>query len=245
MPLLNLIALYNYDNSIFQDLELPTGIDKDACVDLFLTETSDFNMIYPNPEFFKARLASWNKRRLPIWRKLWGTTQYEYDPIANYDRTETHTETVTHTGTDSTQRTDQMTHTGTDGTQTSETATHTGTVANQNAATDTVKRTGYNSDALQTTEQTEHTGNSTDTNNLTDSAAGTATRTVNLADNSTGSETLTRNLQDSVSRSIRAYGNIGVTTTQQMIEAERESVKFDMYRVICDDFIDAFCVFTY
>ena len=245
MPLLNLIALYNYDKSIFQDLELPTGIDKDVCVDLFLTETSDFNMIYPNPEFFKARLASWNKRRLPIWRKLWGTTQFEYDPIANYDRTETHTETVTHTGTDSTQRTDQMTHTGTDGTQTSETATHTGTVANQNSATDTVKRTGYNSDALQTTEQTEHTGNSTDTNNLTDTAAGSATRTVNLADNSTGSETLTRNLQDSVSRSIRAYGNIGVTTTQQMIEAERESVKFDMYRVICNDFIDAFCVFTY
>ena len=245
MALLNLIALYNYDNTIFQDFELPTGIDRDACIDLLLTETSDFNMIYPNPDFFKMRLATWNKRRLPIWRKLWGTTQFEYDPIANYDRTETHTETVTHTGTDSTQRTDQMTHTGTDGTQTSETATHTGTVANQNSATDTVKRTGYNSDALQTTEQTEHSGNSTDTNNLTDSAAGTATRTVNLADNSQGTETLTRNLQDSVSRSIRAYGNIGVTTTQQMIEAERESVKFDMYRVICDDFIDAFCVFTY
>ena len=217
MALLNLIALYNYDNTIFQDFELPTGIDRDACIDLLLTETSDFNMIYPNPEFFKARLATWNKRRLPIWRKLWGTTQFEYDPIANYDRTETHTETVTHTG----------------------------TVANQNSATDTVKRTGYNSDALQTTEQTEHSGNSTDTNNLTDSAAGTATRTVNLADNSQGTETLTRNLTDTVTRSIRAFGNIGVTTSQQMVQSERDIVKFDMYRVICDDFIDAFCVFTY
>lgn len=245
MPLLNLIALYNYDETLLDELDIPVGLDKSACVDLLLTETSDFNMIYPNPEFFKARLATWNKRRLPIWRKLWATTQYEYDPIANYDRTETHTETVTHTGTDSTQRTDQMTHTGTDGTQTSETATHTGTVSNTNGATDTVKRTGYNSDALQTTEQTEHTGNSTDTNNLTDTGSGSATRTVNLADNSTGTETLTRNLQDSVSRSIRAYGNIGVTTTQQMIEAERETVKFDMYKIICDDFIDAFCVYTY
>lgn len=245
MPLLNLIALYNYDNTLLDGLEIPAGLDKAACVDLLLTETSGFNMMYPDPVFFKARLETWNKRRLPIWRKLWSTTQYEYDPIANYDRTETHTETVTHTGTDSTQRTDQMTHTGTDGTQTSETATHTGTVSNQNGATDTVKKTGYNSDALQVTEQTEHTGNSTDTNNLTDTGSGSATRTVNLADNSTGTETLTRNLQDSVERSIRAKGNIGVTTTQQMIEAERESVKFDMYKVICDDFIDAFCVFTY
>ena len=226
MPLLNLIALYNYDNHLFDDLEIPSGLDKNVCVDLLLTETSDFNMIYPDPQLFKQRLDTWNTRRMPIWLKLWSTTQYEYDPIANYDRTETHTETIRHTGTDSTQRNDQMTHTGTDGTQTTETATHTGTVSNQNGATDTVKRTGYNSDALQTTEQTEHTGNSTDTNNLTDTGSGSATRTVNLADSSQGTETLTRNLEDSVSRSIRAYGNIGVTTTQQMIEAERESGRF-------------------
>lgn len=217
MPLLNLIALYNYDNTLLDDLEIPSGLDRNACIDLLLTETAGFNMIYPDPAMFKQRLDTWNTRRMPIWLKLWETTQYEYDPIANYDRTETHTETISHTGTDSTQRTDQTTHTG--------------TVSNQNSATDTTKKTGYNSDTLQTTEQTEYSGNSTDTNNLTDS--------------SQGSSTLTRNLQDSVTRSIRAYGNIGVTTTQQMIEAERESVKFDMYKVICDDFIDAFCVFTY
>lgn len=217
MALLNLIALYNYDNTLLDDLEIPSGLDRNACIDLLLTETAEFNMIYPDPTMFKQRLDTWNTRRMPIWLKLWDTTQYEYDPIANYDRTETHTETVTHTGTDSTQRNDQTTHTG--------------TVSNQNSATDTTKKTGYNSDTLQTTEQTESSGNSTDTNNLTD--------------NSQGSSTLTRNLQDSVTRSIRAYGNIGVTTTQQMIEAERESVKFDMYKVICDDFIDAFCVYTY
>lgn len=245
MPLLNLIALYNYDNTLFSSLEIPEGLDKDACVDLLLTETAGFNMIYPDPVMFKQRLTTWNTRRLPIWGKLWATTQYEYDPIANYDRTETHTETVKHTGTDSTQRTDQITHTGTDGTQSAETATHTGTVSNQNSATDTIKKTGFNSDALQTTEEDTHAGTSTDTNNLTDAVNGSATRTVNLSDNSQGTETLTRNLQDTVERSIRAYGNIGVTTTQQMIDAERETVKFDMYKIICDDFIDAFCVFTY
>lgn len=245
MPLLNLIALYNYDNNLFDSLEIPAGLDKAACVDLLLTETAGFNMIYPDPNMFKQRLTTWNTRRLPIWGKLWATTQYEYDPIANYDRTETHTETVKHTGTDSTQRTDQITHTGTDGTQSAETATHTGTVSNQNSATDTIKKTGFNSDTLQTTEEDTHTGTSTDTNNLTDAVNGSATRTVNLSDNSQGTETLTRNLQDTVERSIRAYGNIGVTTTQQMIDAERETVKFDMYKIICDDFIDAFCVFTY
>lgn len=43
----------------------------------------------------------------------------------------------------------------------------------------------------------------------------------------------------------RVHGNIGVTTTQQMIEQERESVKFCMTQFIIDDFISRFCVGVY
>lgn len=40
-------------------------------------------------------------------------------------------------------------------------------------------------------------------------------------------------------------GNIGVTTTQQMIEAERETVLFDVYKVIADDYHAKFCLDVY
>ena len=40
-------------------------------------------------------------------------------------------------------------------------------------------------------------------------------------------------------------GNIGVTTTQQMIEAERAVVLFDIYVKIADDFHRAFCLDCY
>ena len=40
-------------------------------------------------------------------------------------------------------------------------------------------------------------------------------------------------------------GNIGVTTTQQMIDAEREIVVYDIYRVIADDYHAKFCLDVY
>lgn len=46
-------------------------------------------------------------------------------------------------------------------------------------------------------------------------------------------------------RTGRAYGNIGVTTTQQMIEEERRVVDFDMDHVIIQEFKKTFCLLIY
>lgn len=46
-------------------------------------------------------------------------------------------------------------------------------------------------------------------------------------------------------RSGRAYGNIGVTTTQQMIEQEREIADFDVDQVIILEFKKTFCLLIY
>lgn len=43
----------------------------------------------------------------------------------------------------------------------------------------------------------------------------------------------------------RVHGNIGVTTTQQMIEQERRSAEFCMTEYIINDFISRFCVGVY
>ena len=43
----------------------------------------------------------------------------------------------------------------------------------------------------------------------------------------------------------RAYGNIGVTTTQQMIEQERSISLFDIDQIIIDDFKKTFCLLIY
>lgn len=44
---------------------------------------------------------------------------------------------------------------------------------------------------------------------------------------------------------MRAHGNIGVTTTQQMIQQERDISLFDFYQFIADDFKREFCIMIY
>ena len=68
-----------------------------------------------------------------------------------------------------------------------------------------------------------------------------ADRGTNTADTSTDSAAESK--EDRVlSRNGRVHGNIGVTTTQQMIAAERETVSFVVADVIIKDFADRFCI---
>ena len=41
---------------------------------------------------------------------------------------------------------------------------------------------------------------------------------------------------------LRAHGNIGVTTTQEMIKQEREISRFNIYDFIIEDFKMRFCI---
>ena len=51
---------------------------------------------------------------------------------------------------------------------------------------------------------------------------------------------------DSRNINIKAHGNIGITTTQKMITEEiKMRVKYNLYEIICNDFIDKFCLGVY
>lgn len=62
----------------------------------------------------------------------------------------------------------------------------------------------------------------------------------------TGSGTSSLNEDENTVRKLREYGNIGVTTSQQMLEAElalRE--KWNMYDYIINEYENRFCILTY
>lgn len=81
----------------------------------------------------------------------------------------------------------------------------------------------------------------------------TATRTDNLnqlrtdalTESLSGNDSSTRtdNLTDT--RDMHMYGNIGVTTSQQMLEAELNIRKWNIYEKIADMFISEFCIMIY
>ena len=131
----------------------------------------------------------------------------------------TGTNTTTHTGTDTT------THTGTD------TTTHTGTDTTTHTGTDTTTETGKDTTTETGTDTTTHTGTDTTTETGTDTTTETGTDTTTH----TGTEKWNR----------RAYGNIGVTTSQQMLEAELTISEWNLIDHMSDIFIREFCIPVY
>lgn len=65
---------------------------------------------------------------------------------------------------------------------------------------------------------------------------------TNLNKNTTGTQSTGKNTTGTASR---IHGNIGVTTTQQMIAEERSIVQFNVYDFIAGQFVNEFCVRLY
>ena len=111
------LGLYNWDQTIFDLMQIPEALDKDTLVDNLLAETAELEVLYPNPTVFKNLVGVWSNKQIDIWNKLYATTQYEYNPIENYNRYETGSNSgtgrTTHSGTDTTA--DSTTFGGTDG----------------------------------------------------------------------------------------------------------------------------------
>lgn len=194
------------------------------------------------------------------WSRLWNTYKVEYNPINNYDMvenenidtvgTETNTNTGTvSTGTDSTV-TDNKTLGGTRSTVTDNDTSQTGTVSD--TGTNNINDGIYGFNSSSSVGSNTRDGNSTNNrvNDLHGTDDTTETETRNLTDNSTittdETETETRNLTDNKERNITnertltRKGNIGVTTTQQMLESELQLWQWNFFITVFDD-IDSIC----
>lgn len=217
MTLLSVMGLYQFDDSIFDVMAVPDGVNKEAAVAAILTECAELEILLPDPDIFKASLQYWSISQLPIWTKLYESTQFDYNPIWNKDATITETR-----------------HLETDDTETrnlSKNNTETRNLANSAHTTATGKVAGYNSTTLQTQEQQDISGNGTDTGTVENN--GSDTGTVNNAGEH--DETITR----------RETGNIGITSTQELIEAQRNVVQFDIYKYIVQSFKSMYCLGVY
>lgn len=224
--LLSIVGLYNHDETIFNPMVLPESIDRDTLIDNILMQAGELPLVYPDADLMKRLLLSWSNRKIFQWNRMEAVQELEYNPIENYDRTET--ETITATTTDTGTITDASTSTVITDRDTTDTRT-------PNTA-ETKSVTGFNSNNLVSAEKYEQTGTET----------GAGTEDVRETGNGNNTKTLNTSQGENRSRQLRNHGNIGITTTQQMMSQELDILdRLDLYQVITDDFIDAFCVGVY
>ena len=159
------------------------------------------------------------------WQRLYTALTSEYNPINNYSMTESGEDTRTNTGTQSTSGTRSGTET--------ETPNLTNTTTGENNSSGGLY--GFNS-AESVPSDTTH-GTNTNTN--------TQSGTVNTDTSDTTSSTRTDDLTEKSVHTFERSGNIGVTTSQQMIESEIELRKNQFYDIVFHDIINYVCLHVY
>ena len=87
--LVSLLAVYNHDNTVLDGLEIPEEMERDTLISKLLFETAELTLVYSNPGTLKEMIEYWSLTRIEIWNNLWNLAHEEYDPLVNYDRTET------------------------------------------------------------------------------------------------------------------------------------------------------------
>lgn len=92
MATMSILGLYNYDPTIFDGMRLPEGLNKDTLVNNLLIELAELEVIYPSAPMMKTAIEMWSSKRLWNWEELYKTTQYDYDPLLNFDVTTEMTE---------------------------------------------------------------------------------------------------------------------------------------------------------
>lgn len=221
------MGLYNWDNTLFDLMQIPSALDKDVLVQNLLAETAELEVLFPNPEVMKNLIGVWSAKQLDVWNRLYNTTQYDYNPIENYNRYETGSED----GTGST------THSGTDGHTTG--TTHGGRDTVNTSRNGEQWIAGYDSTPSGSDDGLVKQSRGSETGNATTNYG----ETVNTLESKTYGEKVSTSNEGK--HELHAHGNIGVTTTQKLIREQRDIDLFNVYDIIIEDFKMRFCILVY
>lgn len=82
---LSILGMYEHDETLFDGLAVPSGINKLDVVDNILIECAELEIIYPNIEILKRAINIWSASEQISWQKLYNTMTVEYNPIWNVD----------------------------------------------------------------------------------------------------------------------------------------------------------------
>ena len=227
------MGLYRTNPDLFAGIEFTEsmeGLDLETLVWNILAECAELEILYPDPDFMQAMIARWSAARMHAWERMYSALYQEYNPLWNKDA---HIlETVT-TGPEKETRTygqkQESTAWG------ARSASH---ILGARHGEGTNLVSAFNSSTYEPSEKS-----TSDQNSATDTSSELAhTDTTTENQHIDTSETLEHYVENERTE----QGNIGVTTSQQMAEAEMKlRAAYDMYNIIVTEFKQRFCLLVY
>lgn len=241
---ITLIGLENYLNpekSVFDNLVLPDGIEKNVLIGSIVLRCQEFELLYSDPEFMIDAVNIWSRKNYWTFDKWVKALSIQYDPLYNYDRTEEYTDT--HSGTFG------KTGSGTSSGSSDYTRTDNLSQSDDHTRTDNLSSTITHSEKAFNDTNLVISSQDGTSDSGTQRMAGTVTNsgTQRNAGSESGSVSNYENGSDDYTNihKARLFGNIGVTTSQQMLQSEFDIARWNMYEHIADLFCQEFCIMVY
>lgn len=158
MTRITLYGFYQYDNTLFDDVVLPDGMDKDILISDIIRTSGDLYPYHQIPQRLKRNITVWFSRRLFDFECMYKAMRTEYDPFENYDRIENTRRVYQNSGQDKEVSTLGSTttskHTGNDSAETQVSAYNQAEYSNRDKETQTYNSstatTGSGSDVVRT-----------------------------------------------------------------------------------------------
>lgn len=242
--------------SLFDDIRLPNGVDKKTLVNTILVEAGEFEVIYTDGDFLKVAINTWFERKFNMIDRWIKAINIDYKPLENYNRVEKWTDKSNGTTSNNGTKNSKTNNSGSDnGTNTNkETVDNTSsgsTSIGAQTSADETKVSAFNTETYSPSEKNESTvGSRTDTTSDTGKTTtdGTYTKNNSFTNESTVVDTTSDNgtSNNTSEHNGEIYGNIGVTTSQKMLELEMTLWgKIDIYRDTAEMFVQDFCIMVY
>lgn len=223
---MSLPAIYDYAKDvqnidIFEFLSVPASIDRDELINLILMRSAPFEVQYPNATYLHAAIKTWSITHQRTFNKWADALAIAYDPLNNYDRTEEMNES---------------------GLETRDKKSRDKASANTFGATsDNTHTSGDTTNKVSAFDSSDWSNS--DKSDVTSGATSNGSDLRSSESNSEAGEN--ENSLHSKDYKLRAFGNIGVTTSQQMLQSELDIDAWNIYEHIADLFLDEFCVLLY
>lgn len=217
--------LKDENSSLFKDISLPNGINKDLVVDTIILKCAELETFYPDPYYMKAVTEHFFLKKYHTFEEWLRGLEATYNPIENYDRYEDWTDTGYQVGRTSAD-------TDTKGSNSSKASDTTG-VTGSGTTTNTV--TTDNSNVYQPDNQTSSSSGST-SNSSTEGSGEMANHTNFVQDTSDSKDD---------KHTGHIHGNIGVTTAPAMLKEFYDISVWNLYDHIADAYKCEFCVGVY
>lgn len=260
-PTMDMDFIVEYGNrklvSTFNDIYLKVGVIH-GCYDFDPIHIKSRDLITVNREFGEKLIDIIDMRFRNKWQRLYQTFESEYNPIDNYSMSEQEkeengeTREIKNSGENGTTKSSRKEFNNDETTDlnTTATKTDTGTISNDNNNTQENLLYGFNNEAPSPQSKNVNNGQNTQTNDSSQNNTSIGKETYIAQNAEDFSEEENNNFNDkrnetgnkTRNREVIRKGNIGVTTTQQMILSEIELRKYDIYKQIYRDVINLISV---